>query len=385
MRRCREVFVGIDTAKAKNSVAIAEAGRQGEVRYLGEFANTPDAVAKLVRKLADRYETLHLCYEAGPTGYGLYRQILAMGHSCTVVAPSLIPRRSGERVKTNRRDALSLARLLRAAELTAVWVPDETHEAVRDLVRTRAMAIEDYRRKRQQISLFLLRHGRVYEGGTTWQGRHLRWLDGQSFVHAAQRFAFQEMLNAMRAAVERIDRLDAALVEIVPSLDDGTCGCGIPGHAWRRFSDCDSSRRRSRGPPPFRASSSADGIPRPGTIRTLHGRHKAAGRDHQDGQQQRTEGTGRSGVDPSTFCRCGNHTPATAAVAAATSARDCLEGAEPDVRPLSTTGREGDAQHCGNHCDCTGNWSPLLGHRARGRACTDHAADDVTPLLSAAG
>jgi transposase len=103
MRRCREVFVGIDTAKAKNAVAIAEAGRQGEVRYLGEFANTPDGVAKLVRKLADRYETLHLCYEAGPTGYGLYRQILAMGHSCTVVAPSLIPRRPGERVKTNRR------------------------------------------------------------------------------------------------------------------------------------------------------------------------------------------------------------------------------------------------------------------------------------------
>jgi transposase len=216
MRRCREVFVGIDTAKARNAVAVAEAGRQGEVRYLGEFDNTPDAVAKLVRKLGDRHETLHFCYEAGPTGYGLYRQILAMGHGCTVVAPSLIPRRPGERVKTNRRDALSLARLLRAAELTAVWVPDETHEAVRDLVRTRAMAVEDYRRKRQHISAFLLRHGRVYEGGTTWKGRHLRWLDGQNFAHAAQRFAFQEMLNAMRAAVERIDRLDAALVEIVP-------------------------------------------------------------------------------------------------------------------------------------------------------------------------
>ena len=150
-------------------------------------------------------------------GYGLYRQILAMGHGCTVVAPSLIPRRPGERVKTNRRDALSLARLLRAAELAAVWVPDETHEAVRDLVRTRAMAVEDHRRKRQHISSFLLRHGRAYDGGTTWKGRHLRWLDGQSFAHAAQRFAFQEMLNAMRAAAERIDRLDAALEETVPA------------------------------------------------------------------------------------------------------------------------------------------------------------------------
>ena len=89
MRRCREVFVGIDTAKARNAAAIADAGRQGEVRYLGEFHNPPDALAELVRKLGDRYETLHFCYEAGPTGYGLYRQILAMGHGCTVAAPSL--------------------------------------------------------------------------------------------------------------------------------------------------------------------------------------------------------------------------------------------------------------------------------------------------------
>src|SRR3954467_10029644 len=181
MKKGSEVFVGIDTAKAHNAVAVAEAGRDGEVRYLGTFDNTPDAVAKLVRKLADRYETLHFCYEAGPTGYGLYRQILALGHACAVVAPSLIPRRPGDRVKTNRRDSLSLARLLRAAELTAVWVPDETHEAVRDLVRTRAMAVEDYRRKRQHLSAFLLRLRRTYAGTASWKGRHLRWLDEQSF------------------------------------------------------------------------------------------------------------------------------------------------------------------------------------------------------------
>jgi transposase len=198
-------------------VAVAEGGRDGEIRYLGEFDNTPDGVLKLIRKLADRYETLHVCYEAGPTGYGLYRQVLALGHACTVVAPSLIPRRPGERVKTNRRDAQSLARLLRAGELTAVWVPDETHEAVRDLVRTRAMAVEDYRRKRQHVTSFLLRHGRMYTGQASWKGRHLRWLDEQNFAHPAQRLAYQEMLNAVRATVERIDRLEAALVEIVPS------------------------------------------------------------------------------------------------------------------------------------------------------------------------
>jgi transposase len=217
MKKHREAFVGIDTAKARNAVAVAESGRGGEIRYLGEFDNTPDAVIKLVRKMADRYETVHFCYEAGPTGYGLYRQIQSLGHECTVVAPSLIPRRPGDRVKTNRRDAQTLCRLLRADELTAVWVPDETHEAVRDLVRTRAMAVEDYRRKRQHVTSFLLRHGRSYDGKTSWRGRHKRWLDGQNFPHPAQRLAFQEMLNAVWATVERMDRLEAALIEIVPT------------------------------------------------------------------------------------------------------------------------------------------------------------------------
>jgi transposase len=216
MKKGREAFVGIDTAKAKNAVTVAEGGRQGELRYLGEFDAAADGVAKLVRKLADRYETLHFCYEAGPTGYGLYRQILAMGHECTVVAPSMVPRKLGERVKTNRRDARTLARLHRAGELTAVWVPDETHEAVRDLVRTRAATVEDYRRKRQHVSAFLLRQGRIFDGKTTWKGRHLRWLDSQNFAHPAQRLAYQEMLNGVRAAAERLDRLEAMLLEIVP-------------------------------------------------------------------------------------------------------------------------------------------------------------------------
>jgi transposase len=198
MKKGSEVFVGIDTAKARHAVALAEGGRDGEVRYLGEFDNTTHVIARLVRKLAERHERLHVCYEAGPTGYGLYRQILALGHSCTAVAPSLIPRRAGDRVKTNRRDAQSLARLLRAGELTAVWVPDETHEAVRDLVRTRAMTIEDERRKRQHVTSFLLRHGRSYDGKASWRGKHKRWLDEQSFAHPAQRLAFQEMLNAVQ-------------------------------------------------------------------------------------------------------------------------------------------------------------------------------------------
>jgi len=126
-------FVGIDTSKLRNAVAVAEDGRGGDVRYLGEIDTTEAATRKLVAKLAAKYRQLTFCYEAGPTGYGLYRLIRKLGHDCIVAAPSLIPKKPGDRVKTNRRDAVGLAKLSRAGELTAVWVPDERHEAMRDL------------------------------------------------------------------------------------------------------------------------------------------------------------------------------------------------------------------------------------------------------------
>ena len=156
-----EVFVGIDTSKLRNAVAIAEGGRNCEVRYLGEIENTEAATSKLVKKLAAQHRRLTFCYEAGPTGYGLHRLIRSLGHDCIVVAPSLIPKKPGERVKTNRRDAVALAKLLRAGELTAVWVPDERHEAMRDLVRARAAAVDDIKSKRQQV-LSLQRRGRSH-------------------------------------------------------------------------------------------------------------------------------------------------------------------------------------------------------------------------------
>jgi Transposase len=140
-----EAFVGIDVAKGRNATAIADGERGGEVRYLGEVDASPTSMTRIVRRLAEKYNRVQFCYEAGPTGYGLYRLITALGHDCAVVAPSLIPRRPGERVKTNRRDAVALAKLLRAGELTAVWVPDEGHEAMRDLVRARSAAVETLR------------------------------------------------------------------------------------------------------------------------------------------------------------------------------------------------------------------------------------------------
>ena len=216
MRDHSEAFVAFDTSKLRNAVAIAEAGRSGEVRFLGEIDNTPTATVKLVSKLAAKYGRLSFCYEAGPTGYGLYRQITGLGHACIVVAPSLIPKKAGDRVKTNRRDALGMVTQFRAGELTAVWVPDPRHEAMRDLTRTRGAAVEDLRRKRQHISSFLLRLGLHYAGKKTWTKTHMKWLASQKLDHAEQRIAFEEMLLAVRQAEERIARLEEAIRIAVP-------------------------------------------------------------------------------------------------------------------------------------------------------------------------
>jgi transposase len=212
-----EAFVAFDTSKLRNAVAIADGGRTGEIRYLGEIENTGAATAKLVRKLAAKHRQLTFCYEAGPTGYGLYWQIKSLGHECMVVAPSLIPKKPGDRVKTNRRDALSLVKLLRASELTAVWVPDRHHEAIRDLTRARGTAALDQRRKRQQMSAFLLRQGLHYaENRHTWTKAHMSWLASQKLAHAEQRLVFEEMMLAMRQAQERIERFEQAIRAAVP-------------------------------------------------------------------------------------------------------------------------------------------------------------------------
>ena len=211
-----EVFIGIDTSKLKNAVAVADGVRGGEVRFQGEIDTTDAATRKLVAKLAAKYGKLTFCYEAGPTGYGLYRLIKSLGHECVVVAPSLIPAKPGDRIKTNRRDAENLAKLLRAGELTAVWVPDERHEAMRDLSRAREAAMDDLKRKRQQISSLLLRLGLHYPGKTTWGKAHRNWLRSQKIVHREQRIVFEEALGAEAEAQARADRLEAAIRAALP-------------------------------------------------------------------------------------------------------------------------------------------------------------------------
>jgi transposase len=195
----------------KESISVAVAERVGEAQDWGTIINTPEAVRKLVRQLGPR-EKLLVAYEAGPCGYELYRQLWSMEVQCVVVAPSLVPRRPGDRVKTDRRDARQLARLLRSGELTPVWVPDEDHEALRDLVRAREDAKEDQQRKRHQLGKFLLRSGlRPPAGVRAWTQRHRQWLETLALPRVAQRVVLREYLRALDEVTDRIGRLDGEI------------------------------------------------------------------------------------------------------------------------------------------------------------------------------
>lgn len=210
-------YVGLDTDKAGIDVAVAEGWAGGEVRWFGRIANTPEALLRVVRKIEAPGRRLVVCYEAGPCGYGIYRRLNTRpGVRCEVVAPSMVPRRAGDRVKTNRRDALKLAKLLRAGELTAVWVPDAAHEAMRDLVRARGQVMADLTRARQRIGGFLLRQEIVYPGKTAWTKTHRAWLAGLKFAFCAQQLTWGELLSALDQAAARRERLDQLIAEQVP-------------------------------------------------------------------------------------------------------------------------------------------------------------------------
>jgi len=209
MKTQKEVlYLGLDVHAENIAVAIAEAGRDGEVRNHGMISSDLHSVEKLIRRLGHPGNELRVCYEAGPCGFVLARFLKKKGVACDVVAPSLTPKGSGDKIKTDRRDARMLARLHRAGELTAVHVPDERDEAIRDLCRARTDAVHDLRSGRNQLKAFLLRNGYRYTETTAWSTAHMRYLRELTLPHAAMKVVLEEYMHCIDATSERIERIE---------------------------------------------------------------------------------------------------------------------------------------------------------------------------------
>ncbi|WP_076920576.1 IS110 family transposase [Pseudoalteromonas sp. SK18] len=217
------LFIGLDTHKEFNEVAYIEEHRGAQPVHLGRISSSKVAVQKLVRQFESKYPgaTLHFVYEAGPCGYWIYRLITSLGHCCYVVAPSLIPKKPGEKIKTDKRDALKLAKLLKSEDLTPIYVPEPEDEAVRDLSRAREIAMKDLKDAKYQLKALLLRNNINYKGTANWSQKHLRWLTELVLPHPAQHIVLQEFLHTINERISRLERLDNELTHHV--------------HQWRYY------------------------------------------------------------------------------------------------------------------------------------------------------
>jgi len=210
-------FIGLDTHKEFSEVVTINDHRDDQPIMLGRINSTRQAFTKLARRLQSKHphSTLHFVYEAGPCGFWIYRLLTSLGHVCYVVAPSLIPKRPGERIKTDKRDAIKLARLMRANELSPIYVPESEDEAVRDLSRAREAACHDLKRAKHQLKSFLLRNFINYSGTANWGPKHRRWLAEIMLPHPAQQIVLQEMIHTLNERTQRLSHLDNELAHIV--------------------------------------------------------------------------------------------------------------------------------------------------------------------------
>ena len=210
-------FIGMDVHKKTITIAIIDQGRKKQPRIYGAIANELQALDKFCRKMVSTAARLHFVYEAGPCGYGIYRHLTRKGFDCMVAAPSMIPKKSGDRIKNDRRDAAMLARLHRAGELIAVYVPHVQDEAMRDLTRAREDAVVAARKAKQRLNAFLLRHGLTFAGRTKWSNAFFNWLCDIAMPYPAQQVALQEYIDTVHENLKRVERLTDQIRQLVPT------------------------------------------------------------------------------------------------------------------------------------------------------------------------
>ena len=213
MKKDTIIFVGLDTHKKFHHVAYIEDGRGKTPVDYGKITGSKIALTKLIRKLQSKYPnaTLHFVYEAGPCGFWIYRHITSLGHCCYVVCPSKIPRASGDRVKTDRLDALKLVKLLKSEDLTHIYVPEEEDEVVRDLSRLREVAMLDLNDARKRLKAFLLRNNITYDDTANWSAKHLQYLSGLTLPHPTQQIVLREYMDVISERTQRLERMDNEL------------------------------------------------------------------------------------------------------------------------------------------------------------------------------
>ena len=347
-------FVGLDVHADTSAVAVAE--EAGEVRSLGTIPNRPESIRKMIGKLGP-VGKLRCCYEAGPTGYVLYWQLTQLGVACEVIAPSLVPTKSGDRVKTDRRDAEKLARCHRAGELTAVWVPDAAHEALRDLVRAREAAKKDQLRHRHRLGKFLLRHGKRPTGaGEPWTKKYLNWIRIHArFEEPALEATLAHYLGEVEHASERIAKLEQAIDEAIARAPAEVRGHrGAAGIAGRGPDYGGDGGLRIGQSVSFREPAPADGLQRTGAARVFQRQPNPARGYHQKRQCASASGSGGVGVGVPASAQCAGPgvEKTESAGAHGRGEGDCLESSATAVQEICRADNSRKDQWSGHDGAC---------------------------------
>ena len=364
----RSMFVGMDVHKESIDVSLAEEGRDGEVRHYGVIPGDLEAVAKVVRALRAPSRRLRFVYEAGPCGFGIHRYLTAQGEDCVVVNPSSMPKRSGDRIKTDRRDGDALARLHRAGELTAIYIPTPDDEALRDLVRAREDAVGLSTQAKHRLKAFLLRQGRRYPGRAGWTRPYRRWLADLSFPLAPQHIALQEYRDTIDETERRVERLTDQLRQLTPAWRWAPVVDALQALRGVSFvtavglvAEVGDIRR-------VHASARADGVSRPRAVGVFQWAERPPRRDHQGRQSARAALARRSGVGVSGRAAHRTADALPARSVAEDRLRHRVEGATPPDVALSQAGRARQGETQGRHRDRARAHGLHLGDRAGGAA-----------------